>query len=139
MQYETTDLFVYGSLRKDFYHPVHQYISKYFTFISEAQVKGLLYDLGEYPGAIVSDEACITGELYSIIRNDDFLTAIELLDAYEGVNDEVEFPLYKREIGEVIYNGRTIKAWVYWYAGDLKDKILIPSGNFMDIIESKRR
>ncbi len=49
-------LFVYGSLRKGFHHPAYEYISKHFTFIAVAKVKGKLYDLGEFPAAIATDE-----------------------------------------------------------------------------------
>ena len=49
-------LFVYGSLRKEFGHPAYEYLSNYFHLIGPARVKGLVYDLGEYPAALPTNE-----------------------------------------------------------------------------------
>ena len=43
-------VFVYGSLRRGFQSPAHEYISHYFNFFGDAKVKGKLFDLGEHPG-----------------------------------------------------------------------------------------
>lgn len=49
-------LFVYGTLRSGFQSPAYSYISRYFTLIGEAKVKGRLYDLGDYPAAVPVEE-----------------------------------------------------------------------------------
>jgi gamma-glutamylcyclotransferase (GGCT)/AIG2-like uncharacterized protein YtfP len=48
-------LFVYGSLRSGFRSPAYEYISRYFTFVANAKVRGELYDLGSYPAGIKSN------------------------------------------------------------------------------------
>ena len=63
-------VFVYGSLRRGFQSPAHEYISHYFNFFGDAKVKGKLFDLGEHPGGVPTQEdSFIIGELY--IAKDD--------------------------------------------------------------------
>lgn len=141
MQNNITNLFVYGSLRSGFCHPAFEHIRKYFTLVSEARVKGFLYDLGDYPAAIAtSEEAFVTGELYEVKEGHEFQQAIELLDIYEETGtEEGEGELYKREIAEVIYNNTTARAWIYWYNKSIVGQLLIPSGDVMDVIEVKSK
>lgn len=141
MENNITNLFVYGSLRSGFCHPAYEYISKYFSLISAGRVKGLLYDLGDYPAAIVtSEEAFVTGELYKVKDDNEFQHAIELLDIYEETGkEEGDGELYKRKITEVIYNNTTASAWIYWYNKSIVGQPLIPSGDVMDAIEVKSK
>ena len=141
MENSVIHLFVYGSLRSGFHHPAYKYISKYFTFVTNAKVKGLLYDAGEYPAAISTTENFfITGELYKAKSPDDFKWAIEQLDAYEGVEpEEGEVPLFKRELTDVTYQNTTLQAWIYWYNKSLLDNALIPSGDFAHIMKLKSK
>jgi gamma-glutamylcyclotransferase (GGCT)/AIG2-like uncharacterized protein YtfP len=109
-------LFVYGSLRSGFHHPAYQYISRHFTFTANAKIKGYLYDMGQYPAAIATDEdRLIVGELYTAVNEDEFNWAIEQLDDYEGVvaeEDEGEKQLFKRELTTVyLSDGETTIAW----------------------------
>jgi len=49
-------LFVYGSLRSGFNAPAYEYISRYFQLVSTAKVRGVLYDMGDYPAAIPTND-----------------------------------------------------------------------------------
>jgi gamma-glutamylcyclotransferase (GGCT)/AIG2-like uncharacterized protein YtfP len=100
--------------------------------VGKARVKGHLYDLGEYTAAVPTSENCfVTGELYHISSgNKEFLTAMEQLDDYEDVNGTGGGKaLYKRKITDVLINGLTIPAWIYWYNDSIDGKPLIPSGD----------
>ena len=69
MKIEIYNLFVYGSLRSGFRNPVYEYLTKYFHLQGEAVVKGKLYDLGEYPVALPTDEdKFISGESLNFFR-----------------------------------------------------------------------
>lgn len=140
MQSEIYHLFVYGSLRKGFQHPAYQYISKYFTLAGPAKVKGLLYDLGDYPAALpVFTDDFIIGELYTLKNADEFSWAIAQLDDYEGVDAELgELPLYRRDQVTVFYNNLTITAWIYWYNGDVSGNPIIKSGDVLQFIREKK-
>jgi len=141
MHPETYQLFVYGSLRKGFHHPAYQYISNYFKLVGPAKVKGLLYDMGEYPAAVpVFTEDFIVGELYVLNNTDEYGWAMAQIDDYEGVNAELgELPLYRRSTVNVFCNGLSSSAWIYWYNGDVSGHDIIASGDVLQYINEKNK
>jgi gamma-glutamylcyclotransferase (GGCT)/AIG2-like uncharacterized protein YtfP len=132
-------LFVYGSLRSGFQSPAYEYISRFFTLVCEAKVKGRLFDMGSYPAAVpASDDVFIAGELYIIKDEDEFSWAIGQLDDYEGVNVESdEVQLYRRELSEAITGNENITAWMYWYNQDVNGRPEIASGDVIEYMKSK--
>jgi gamma-glutamylcyclotransferase (GGCT)/AIG2-like uncharacterized protein YtfP len=132
-------LFVYGSLRSGFRSPVYEYISRFFKFIGDAKVKGRLYDMGSYPAGIATtDDHFIIGELYQAKNEHEFSWAIGQLDDYEGVSVEAdEVQLYRREVADVFINGETVKAWIYWFNGDVAGRPEITSGDMMEYLHKK--
>jgi len=132
-------LFVYGLLRSGFRSPAYEYISRYFTFVANAKVRGELYDLGSYPAGIKSNEnRFIIGELYRITNEKEFAWAMGQLDDFEGVSVEPdEVQLYKRELTEVHYDNVVTQTWIYWYNGDVSGKPVVESGDIVEYIETK--
>lgn len=132
-------LFVYGSLRSGFRSPAYEYISRYFTLVGNARVRGKLFDLGIYPAGInTNDNTFIVGELYTIKNENEFAWAIGQLDDYEGVTVEPdEVQEYRREITEVHFNNSITHAWIYWYNGDVSGKKLIQSGDMIEYMGRK--
>lgn len=140
MKIESPYLFVYGSLRKDFQSPAYEYMSKYFEFIQPATVQGVLSDMGDFPAATPSVSNQIVGEIYKIIHENEFSYAIGQLDDYEGVNEEAEKSLFKRELANVLLkDGSNKQAWMYWYCGDVKEKPIIESGDVLQYHEFKSK
>jgi gamma-glutamylcyclotransferase (GGCT)/AIG2-like uncharacterized protein YtfP len=135
------NLFVYGSLRSGFQHEAYKYIAQYFTLIGTATVKGLLFDMGQYPVALpAEEEKFIQGELYSVKRPEEFSYAIGQLDDYEGVYaEEGETALYKREEKTIYCNGQLYKAWVYWFTGNVSGRPQIPSGDVLQYLKDKQK
>ena len=134
-------LFVYGSLRKGFSNPAYNYITQFFSLVSEGKVKGRMYDMGNYPvGIPANDDVFIKGELYEFKNALEFSWAIEQLDAYEGLNpEEGELLLYERAVADVFYNDEVTKAWIYWYVGKVDNQPLIPSGDVFDFFKHKSK
>ncbi len=130
----THHLFVYGSLLSGFHHPAYEYISKYFTLLGPATVKGQLYDMGTYPAAIsTNNETYITGELYKLNHLNEYDWAFSQLDDYEGLNaEEGNTALYTRENTIVYIGTEQISAWIYWYNGDVTGREIIASGDVAD-------
>lgn len=136
-------LFVYGSLRKGFNSPVYELMSRYFELLASGRIKGKLYDLGDFPAALPTEEdAFIVGELYCIKNVDELDWALAQLDDYEGIydNEDGGGPLYRRDIVTVyLDSGQTTKSWVYWYARSIEDKPIIPSGDVLQYQQEKQR
>jgi gamma-glutamylcyclotransferase (GGCT)/AIG2-like uncharacterized protein YtfP len=133
-------LFVYGSLRKGFKSPMYEYISKFFSYVGEARVRGKVFDMGSYAAGIPSrDNSFIIGELYAMNREADFSWVIGQLDDYEGVNVEPdEVQIYRRDITEVFLNNSVTHAWIYWFNGDVSGKPLIASGDLLQYLQEKK-
>jgi gamma-glutamylcyclotransferase (GGCT)/AIG2-like uncharacterized protein YtfP len=134
-------LFVYGSLRSGFRSHAYEYISRFFILVGEGKVRGRLYDLGEYPAACpTTDDAFISGELYAVKDASEFPWAIGQLDDYEGVDvEKEEEQLYRRELTDVFTKDKTVKAWIYWYNGDVKGKPVVASGDILEYMRSKNK
>ena len=142
MKQDQHNLFIYGSLRKGFHHATHEYVSKYFSLVSNGKIRGILSDMGEYPVATpCQQEHYIIGELYVINNEDDFTWAMEQLDEYEGLfpeEDEGEQALFRREMTTIFTDNGDIKnAWVYWYNGDISGRPIIASGDVMQYLREK--
>lgn len=135
----TPYLFVYSSLRRGFQEIAYSYLTRYFTFISDAKVKGILSDFGNMAVATPTEENYfIKGELYKLnIDNASFVFG--QLDDYEGLNpEEGKEPMYRRETATVFADDGTMgEAWVYWYNGDVNGKPMIESGDVLEYIKSK--
>jgi gamma-glutamylcyclotransferase (GGCT)/AIG2-like uncharacterized protein YtfP len=121
-------LFVYGTLRKGF--ALHSHLKKSTVKeVGEGYIHGLLYDLGEYPGAIeTSASTKIIGEVYAIRDQ----KALEKLDKIEEFNpEEVHKSLFIRKKTTVkLKSGDEISAWVYFLSKQPKDAQLIKSGDY---------
>lgn len=134
------NLFVYGSLRSGFQSPVYEYISRYFTLIGDARVKGILVDMGEYPAGIpTTDEHFIIGELYRIKNESEFSWAIGQLDDYEGIHVESgEEQHYRRDVTTVYINNEQVPALIYWFNGDVTNRPVIHSGDLLQYLNDKK-
>ncbi len=135
-------IFVYGSLRSGFNAPAFEYISRYFQLVAPAKVRGLLYDMGEYPAAVpTTEDQFLIGELYAIQQEEEFAWALEQLDEYEGINESPEdSPVsFKRALVEVITESGNSIAWIYWFSGSIADKSLIASGDVLEYLHQQQQ
>ena len=96
--------------------------------------------MGSYPAGVPADDGSyIVGELYAIRNEDEFAWAIGQLDDYEGVTvDFDEVQLYRRGKCQVKINGKELDAWIYWYHGPVEGRSVIPSGDMLEYLKSKR-
>lgn len=117
-------LFVYGTLRTGLKHPEAEWLSEHSELIGSATAKGKLYRIGWYPGLVESDEGTVLGELLLL---DHPANILKRLDVYEGV----EQGEYERKEAEIIVDGSAAMAWVYYFLGETSDLRWIPSGDFM--------
>ena len=119
-------LFVYGTLRKDIGNSRFHVLAREareVTFVGHGRIQGRLFDLGAYPGLVLSDDSGtrVRGEVYALSNPRETLSR---LDDYEGS----EFERVERSV--VLDSGASDKAWVYAYAGPTAGKREIPSGDY---------
>lgn len=147
---ESDLLFVYGTLRPGFGHPMGYLLARHSTDLGAATVSGKVYDLGRYPGLITPapDAARVKGELFRL-ADPGYL--LPLLDDYEGCGENAQPPTeFIRTLTTVTRaDGGTVTAWVYpynWgsppgqaiaggdYLAHLAQKEQIVAGNLMQVI-----
>jgi gamma-glutamylcyclotransferase (GGCT)/AIG2-like uncharacterized protein YtfP len=138
--HKSSYLFVYGSLLRGFHSEAYQYISQYFEFAGAATVKGLLFDMGDFPAAVETDgDHFVKGELYKLKQDDSYNWAFGQLDDYEGVVVEAdEQQLYKRALVKAWCNNTEYISWIYWYNAGVAGKPVIASGDVLEYLKSKK-
>lgn len=131
-------LFVYGTLRRGFKHPLARRLAYQADFTGLGQFQGRLYDLGSYPGLIVSDQAedRVVGDLYRLYRPDQIL---KILDKYEAhYPADPARSLYLRQCLPVeAEQGQTIWTWVYIYNRPVQGYRLIASGDYLHYLQAE--
>ncbi|HEY5732126.1 MAG TPA: gamma-glutamylcyclotransferase family protein [Methyloceanibacter sp.] len=125
----TEYLFVYGTLRSEFPHPLAKRLSTRAKFIGKGSTPGLLYDFGWYPGAKFDAGARthVVGEVFSL-KNAARLLAE--LDHYEGTAEPGN--AFRRVLVKVrLDRGGTIDAWSYEMGDSKARRRPIESGDFI--------
>ena len=129
---DMTRLFVYGTLKRDSRNSILHLLDRDATFIGYARMRGLLFDLGMYPGVVASPDSdtWVHGEVYALRSPSDSLAR---LDTYEGCGindpDTHEFERIAHEVE--LTSGETNVAWVYIYKGPTSGRPEIQSGNYL--------
>ena len=128
-------LFVYGTLMRDFDHPMAQLLSRSAEFIGEAHCAGRLYLVKHYPGLVLSDAAdeLVFGELYRLTQPEALLREFDMYEACgEGFPEPTQ---YIRQMLPVTLDdgaGETIEVWTYIYNWPVAHLPRIASGRFME-------
>ncbi len=123
-------LFVCGTLRSGLVPEEVAGLMGSMRQIGAASVRGRLYDLGEFPGAVLDPncEAKIIGEVYRLPDDDATLAA---LDAYEGI-DSLSSNMFVRRRAEItLEGGETLECWIYVYNWEIASATLIANGDYV--------
>jgi|SRR5581483_3219072 len=136
---ESEYLFVYGTLRKDVGHAMAQIPARHARFVGEATFHGQLFDLGNYPGAIPSENAqdLVYGEVYALeplMRN----RVLAILDEYEGCScrSEVLSEFRRENVMITLNDGRRVFSWIYLY-NLTETRTPILSGDYLRYLKVK--
>lgn len=125
-------LFVYGTLRRGSNHPMARWLAFHARYIGNGRLKGRLYHLGQYPGAIVSDRAdeWVRGDLYEMRGAHRLLAR---LDHYEGVEKgRKRLTEYQRVVVAIERDdGEVQQAWVYRYRLPINHFKRLITGDFL--------
>ena len=108
-----------------------------FEFVGKGKMKAVMYDIGNYPGAVKDDSGNeVLGDLYRILDEE---MVLDILDRYENYNKENERSCeYVRRKTRIRTNaGEFRMAWVYWYNGDISSKQRIEERDYLDYLKKK--
>ncbi|HEX4949808.1 MAG TPA: gamma-glutamylcyclotransferase family protein [Blastocatellia bacterium] len=134
-------LFVYGTLRQELVEKTSAELvalMQSLRFISTGTIRGQLYDLGDYPGAIVGDEfaTSIVGEIYEMPEPQ---AAFALLDRYESfIPGELEASLFARiKTPVTLPAGQPMECWLYVYNDWVLNGRLIADGDYVAYLKTR--
>lgn len=120
-------LATYGTLMRAFGVICRLGVTDRVSFVQACQFAGVLYDLGQFPGAVPGD-GVVYGELFRLHDPQTWT----VLDAYEGYeSDREDDSLFvRRQVALQEPVDRT--AWVYWFNGDPTGHSRISSGDWAE-------
>jgi gamma-glutamylcyclotransferase (GGCT)/AIG2-like uncharacterized protein YtfP len=122
-------LFVYGTLQPGCAPPQMAGIVAKMREVGKGFIRGLLYDLGGYPGAVPNESA--PGKIYgTVMELPDRSEILQELDKYEGFDPKSpETSEYVRELREVeLMAGGALECWFYRYNWAANESRVIASG-----------
>jgi pyruvate carboxylase len=125
-------LFVYGTLRKGYGNELHKLIARNSELIGIANYQGKMYNIGEYPGIVPSNDTAdqVKGELYKLTNP---LRLVKILDEYEEFYPENEADsIFLRKSIQVEVDGKTIDANAYLYNRSVDGLSVITTGDFLN-------
>ncbi len=123
-------LFVYGTLL-DEDNKYGIYLRDNSQFFSSGKLKGILYDIGEYPGAVLYPDG--DNFIYGIILEiDDPSAVLALIDLYEGFGDDQPQPNeFIRVLTEAETDRGRIDCWIYLYNLPIYGLMPIANGKYI--------
>lgn len=131
-------LFVYGSLRREYGHPLRREMDPLIQSSEMATCPGRLYHIDWYPGMVEADERTnkgnVVGELLGFHKND-LEKLWPTLDEFEDYFIHApERSLFLRKKCFVFRQGSetSVEAFVYIYNGVVDQTKLIASGDFLN-------
>jgi gamma-glutamylcyclotransferase (GGCT)/AIG2-like uncharacterized protein YtfP len=121
-------IFVYGTLRKGF--RLHKHLTRWKAkFLGEGTIRAILYDLGDYPGAILSENSEVKGELYELQSGSKQLQKLDDLEEFDPSRPGDS--LFVRMSTEVELGTRKkIRALVYCLQSKPREAAIIPGGDY---------
>ncbi len=122
-------LFAYGTLRPGHAPEEVADLVRRFEPVGKGTVRGTLYDLGSYPGAVLDGGSTrrILGTVFRLPAGNDILPR---LDDYEGFDPQApQRSLFIRRLYPVdLDGGRTLPCWIYEYNGAIESAVIIEGG-----------
>jgi gamma-glutamylcyclotransferase (GGCT)/AIG2-like uncharacterized protein YtfP len=107
-------LFIYGTLLSDD-NEYGAYLKSNSSFYAPGKLKGKLFDIGDYPGAVLSADTdhYIYG---NILKIEEFEKVLPVIDDYEGIGPEQPQPNeFIRFLAEIETGEELITCWIYLY------------------------
>jgi gamma-glutamylcyclotransferase (GGCT)/AIG2-like uncharacterized protein YtfP len=126
-------LFVYGTLMRDFDHPMARMLSRNADFLGPARCRGRLYLVKHYPGLVLSDDErdVVHGEVYRLHQPEALIAEFDMYEACgEGFPEPTQY--IRQMLPLTLAGGATVEAWTYIYNWPVTELKRIASGRFME-------
>ena len=124
-------VFFYGTLLPEFVPDTMRSVLDRLRFSGEGSVCGMLYDLGEYPGAVfdATSDKRVYGAVFELPEDSQVLQA---LGRYEGYDPSARHKsLFVRKLQHVdLATGGAIECWSYEYNGNPEGAPILASGRY---------
>nr|WP_082733345.1 gamma-glutamylcyclotransferase family protein [Sphingobium sp. CCH11-B1] len=122
-------LFVYGTLRPGFPHPMARRLTAEATHVGAASAAGRLYRIADYPGFVPGAQGWVRGDLFRLARPD---VTLAWLDDYEECAAHFPPPHeYRRERVRIEGAHGAAEVWTYVYALPVRNLVPIDGGDFL--------
>ena len=125
-------LFVYGTLMRDFDHPMARMLSRNADFLGAARCRGRLYLVKHYPGLVLSDDEgdAVHGEVYRLHQPEALIAEFDMYEACgEGFPEPTQY--IRQMLPVTLEGGETLEAWTYIYNWPVSELKRIESGRFL--------
>ncbi len=124
-------LFTYGTLKPGLAPGEIAHAVEKLSPVGKGIVYGSLYDLGDFPGAVL-DPSSKNRILGTVFRLSDDPSILQQLDEYEEYDPNApDTSLFRRELHSVeLASGGKVECWVYIYNGEANPLRLIETGIF---------
>lgn len=122
-------LFVYGKLKSKFDNEGATLLKQKAQLISDAIVHGKLYNIGSYPGVILSNNKndIVHGEIYQLSSENILVKLDEFEEAYPLYKSNAE---YRRVKTNAFIKNISIECYIYEYNKSVDMFESISSGNY---------
>lgn len=134
------NVFVYGTLKEG--GSLSNGFDEMRVAVRPAKVKGVMYNLSNFPGAVLGGKDYIYGELHTY---SDFRHVVKRMDYIEGCDGRKyeDHNLYNRRVVEVeTENGKKVRALMYVFntarIKNLKDREIVKNGTWPLVKEEGR-
>jgi gamma-glutamylcyclotransferase (GGCT)/AIG2-like uncharacterized protein YtfP len=124
-------LFAYGTLRTGHAPEEISHAVEKLEHIGSATVRGVLYDFGRYPGAVLnpSSELTVAGVVLQLPDDPRFLAQLDQYEEFDPDSPETSQFLRVRET-VTLESSRELQCWIYVYNRDTSAAPILKDGKF---------
>jgi gamma-glutamylcyclotransferase (GGCT)/AIG2-like uncharacterized protein YtfP len=124
-------LFAYGTLQPGLAPAKVAPLAAKLRPVGEGFVRGELYDLGSYPGALANPNlACkITGTVMQLPQDENILRQLDNYEGFDPRARETSEFVRERQVVELA-DGRSLECWFYRYNREPDETRVIASGTW---------
>lgn len=131
-------LFIYGTLLPELAPLTMHPLLKQLRLMASGNVRGRLYDLGAYPGAITDEQSdtVIVGRVFALPADEAVLTALDKYEVFDpAAPDESLF--VRTSCCVCLADESRLTSWIYVYNRPVSNYQHIADGNYLRYLASK--